>query len=337
MLVLSKKILVLGHSKMKVDEQGSQQVLSANVKKQSADKSSSINEQNLSAEVSKPSPVNSPASQVSLDSGKHCQARLAQIAQHFGLSRAKNPHDKKATTVEQRAERRHRLNKARKQQNLESIMDYALGYTDKSDVNDDVDPDWLYQFFELAESIFTPHMQAFWGKILAMQVTRPGCFSLKALKTLNQMTVTEANAFQKACALLCKDKTKERGDHGGRIISGFFRPASLFGLFGLPKATSINLSHFGLTYPNLLTLIDLNIIYVSEIETGPLPLAYNLVLECNGKKLDIKVRQQGAALQYYKLTQTGNELARLMKTGASVSYFEHLTHVLAPVFSVNLR
>ncbi len=320
---------------MKVDEQGSQQVLSTKINKNSLDKNSSINERNSSVEVNNNTSVQNSSSRVSLDSGKHCQAKLALIAQHFGLNRVTNPHDKKATTIEQRAERRLRINKARKQQNLETIMDYALGYTDKSDVNDDVDPDWLYQFFELAESIFTPHMQAFWGKILAMQVTRPGCFSLKALKTLNQMTVTEANAFQKACALVCRDKAKDKGDYGGRIFSGFFRPASLFGLFGLPKVLSINLSHFGVSYPNLLTLIDLNIIYVSEIETGPLPLGYRLLLECNSKKLDVKARQQGAALQYYKLTQTGNELALLMKTGTNESYFQHLAHVLSPVFSVN--
>ncbi|WP_157964604.1 TIGR03899 family protein [Algibacillus agarilyticus] len=263
-----------------------------------------------------------------LNSATTSNDKLLIIAKRFGLTST----SKKDVTVEQRAERRKRINAARKQQNLESILDFAQGYTDNANIAEDVDPDWLYAFFMMAEEIFSNHMQALWGKILAAQVSRPGAFSMKSLHVLKQMTMKEAIAFQHALTLTCKD----RNEYGGRIISGYYKPTSLLSFFTHAKPHVVNLSQHGVNYPDLLTLIDLNLIYAAEIETGKLPIGHVMHLDVQQKKMQIRSKVQGGVLIYYKLTQTGNELAKLMKVESRDSYFSALKELLAPVFDLTL-
>ncbi|AWB68359.1 TIGR03899 family protein [Saccharobesus litoralis] len=254
--------------------------------------------------------------------------KLTQIAKRFGLLST----GKKDITVEQRAERRKRINAARKQQNLETILEFAQSYMDNANVAEDVDPDWLYAFFCMAEEIFSSHMQALWGKILAAQVSRPNAFSMKTLHTLKQMTMRDAIALQHAVELTVRDKS----EYGGRIISGYGRPGAFFGLLGGPNRNGINLSQHGLSYPNLLTLIDLNLIYSTEIETGQFNAGQEIELETYGKRMLLRCNVNGAVLQYYKYTQIGNELAKLIKVEPRDSYFAALKQSLAPVFNLTI-
>ncbi|WP_143871526.1 TIGR03899 family protein [Catenovulum sediminis] len=252
---------------------------------------------------------------------------LSQIAHRYAV--AGNTREGNLT-IEQRAARRERINAARKQQNLENIMQQALSYVDEREPNEEVDPDWLFQFFEMAESIFSQPMQRLWGKILAMQTLRPGSFSLRSLSTLKQMTHREAIVFQSACAILVRDKQ----EYGARILTGCYALPVWFGLLHPRKSKNVNLSKFGLSYPDLLSLIDLNLIYASEIESS-MEAGQIIELEGGAKRLRLSVKTGGQVLTYYKLTQSGNELSRLIACELNAAYVEQLAATLAPAFELS--
>ncbi|MCU4676068.1 TIGR03899 family protein [Catenovulum sp. 2E275] len=262
---------------------------------------------------------------VAIDNTAQNLQKLQAIAIKFGLDKATGP-DKKPFTLEQRANRRDRLKLVQKQQNLERILEDAAEYIDSSNANEEVDPDWLYQFFEAAESIYSRPMQQLWGKILAMQTAKPNRFSLRALDTLKKMTYQEACTFQLACALLLKDKSGT----GGKIMTGLYRQQGILNWFKPAKAKHINLSKFGLSYPDLLSLIDLGLIYSSEIESSPFPLGHALALETMQSKVILTIKQPNIILTYYKLTQAGRELASLIATSAKEEYFNQLSEIFAP-------
>ena len=266
---------------------------------------------------------------VSIDNSAQNLLKLQAIASKFGLDKDRTP-DKNKLTLEQRATRRERLKQVQKQQNLEQIMEHAAEYIDNSKINDEVDPDWLYQFFDAAETIYSQPMQALWGKILAMQTAKPNRFSLRTLVTLKKMTYQEACTFQAACAMLVKDKTGT----GGKIYTGLYQQHKLLSWFKSNKVKSINLSKFGLNYPDLLSLIDLGLIYSSEIESSPLRLGQALSLESMQNKIQLIIKHENTVLTYYKLTQAGQELTSLIATNVKQDYFKQLSEVFFPEVEV---
>src|SRR5680860_1515937 len=59
-----------------------------------------------------------------------------------------------------------------------------------------VDPDWINEFFNIAENVSNTEMQLIWAKILSNEVQKPGTFSKRTLNTLRLMSSTEAKAFE---------------------------------------------------------------------------------------------------------------------------------------------
>lgn len=273
----------------------------------------------------------SPKAKVSIDNTANNLHRLQQIAHQFGFD--KPTANGKPLNLEQRASRRKKLKMLQKQQNVEQILEFAAEYIDSSRSQTEVDPDWLYQFFEFAESIYAKPMQQLWGKILAMQTAKPNRFSLRALVTLKTMTYQEANMFQAACALTMKDKA----DKGGKILTGLYCQLGLLSWFKSAKPKYLNLSKFGLSYPDLLSLVELGLIYSSEIESSPYPLNHLLVLENRQGKMSFKVKTDNMVLTYYKLTQTGMELASLIAGNARQDYFKQMADIFAPELEISIN
>ncbi|WP_017444916.1 TIGR03899 family protein [Gayadomonas joobiniege] len=253
-------------------------------------------------------------------------AVIKQLAKKYVSDEAA---DKKGLTLDARAQRRKRLEDARKQQNIEAILHQAAEYVDERECQDRLDEDWLYQFFSLAESIFAQPMQALWGKILAMQTMRPGSFSLRALNALKQMTHREALIFQRACALSLKD-----GKHtGGRIISGCYRLPPWYQVFSDRSSKKLNLSQYQLNYPDLLTLIDLNLLYSSEIESV-LSVAKPLVLQAGSEQCILRPHSSQTIVTYYRFTQAGAELATLLPSQLNEQYKLQLGESFGGLLSV---
>ncbi len=229
-----------------------------------------------------------------------------------------------------RALKRQQLIKIQRQQNLEVIMGMALTLCPEVTARGRPDPDWLEHFITLAEDIANHSMQKLWAKILVGESITPGTFSIKSLQTLKMMTQREATALQR-CAPLCGYLEKE---DSYLILHGYYKKPSIFDLLRKGSTESINLSQAGLNFPNILTLMDINILYRQEIESASLQKGQAMQLVYLRKKMTLTAKSNDLVLSYYKLTQTGDELKKLLQSPINKQYKQLVEKAFESEFSL---
>lgn len=268
--------------------------------------------------------LDKPESQ--LFNSKH---KTLALARQYGIEGALSPNAD--STMLTRAKQRMALELVQKQHNLEQIMQATHNECGEDDAAREVDPDWMSAYLRLAETISSKNMQGLWGKILAQEITSPASYSVRALETLKQMTHREAMIFQKLCQL----SSTFTGDATRKIITGYVRLPTSFQLFTPLVSQKLTLGKFRFPYSNIMLMADLGLIYQSELESGemtpgqPLKINYHelpITLVPNGKRLK---------LYYYKFTQVGNELSKLITNDALTEYVEELTQTLSKEFQVS--
>lgn len=226
--------------------------------------------------------------------------------------------------------RRISIKELQQTENLANILEIALHVTVGESSGDSLDPDWFHAFIELAENIYSATMQELWAKIFAVELSHPGSFSLRSLQTLKSLTQRDAKLFERAVQLA----SRPLKDPTPRIITGYHeRPGLLQSLFRKPPA-QINLSQFGMSYPNLLALIDMGLIYASEIETGELNVDVAVPWRHAAYTYQLIPKRPGLALVYYKFTAVGAELFKLVARQESTNYIAILTDTLKTGFTI---
>lgn len=255
-----------------------------------------------------------------------------QLAAQSGIvnSGNDNTYSNKPLNIHQRAQKRKQLELARKQQNVETIMSLALEYCSESGNEEEIDPDWFHQFIQLSENTSSKMMQALWGKILAGEIANPGTFSFKSLTILKRMTNKEAIAFQHACQLAMT----KRKDNSAQITYGYYQKPSLLNLFALGKKHHVNLGKLSLPYPELLMLMDIELIYHTEIESGEIAKGETVEYSYLGKSIKFTANKGGAVMNYFKFTQTGYELAKLIRLKPDKNYLSELESCFSPAFDI---
>lgn len=232
---------------------------------------------------------------------------------------------------ENNIQRRRVINATQRYQNLQSIMDIAMSVSVADSNNEHIDIDWFHSFIELAESVYSPTMQELWGKIFALEAGKPGSFSLRTLETLKALTQKDARIFSRAASLAGRCN----GEQVPRILVGYYRKRGLMTLLQGSTSKQLNLANYGLSYPDLLSLIDMKLIYASEIETGELNPNRRNVWKFGGANLNIAARKGGMALAYYKFTSIGAELYSLSAKSTPNDYIEGLKALLNASFEVS--
>lgn len=249
--------------------------------------------------------------------------------QRFGqlLSRAGAGTVDGSLSLAERAARRRQMQRERQQANLERIMALAEEYCSVQLPPQEIEPDWFNQYCELVLDISNANMQQLWAKILAGELASPGRFALKTLLTLKQMSVREAVALQHAATISCRLRTEQ----AARIYFGYSRKPSLWHWLTGRQLALLNLSQFQLSYPQILSLIDIGILHSSEIESGELQSGQRLHWQLQQQVLSGSVKQAGVVLQYYKYTPTGAELLPLIQCQPHQNYVNALQQLLASV------
>lgn len=233
----------------------------------------------------------------------------------------------KHTTFEHRANQRLQQEQIKQQKNLESIVVRANNFCD--DVTcENIDPDWLSAFMSMAKDIAGSHMQTLWGKIFAMELAKSGSFSVKSLRTLNQMTQREAQMFQTACNL----SSKVGHDNNHKILLNCHESSKSFLIFNKPQHKSINLGRHKLPYSSFLTLAELGLVHSNELEMVNLPLDKDLPVSYGKEKVVVKVKNKSSRIKYYRFTHIGDELAKLIPHESKDDYFAELVSHLHNAF-----
>lgn len=255
-----------------------------------------------------------------------------QIYRWFGRAGVQPRAHQINRTPEQQVSRRRAVQEHNKLNNLQAVMQAATQVATNEHNNQQLDADWFFSFTELAEHIYTPSMQELWGKILAVELTRPGSFSLTSLQLLKGLTQKDAQIFQRACRLA----SRKQGGLVPKILIGYQQKPNLIGLLTRHKPQQLNLGQFGLPYPDLLTLMELGLIYRSEIESAELSKQADSEWRYAGYHLHIRAKNNGCALSYYKFTHTGAELARLINHKPRDDYWQALQSNLHAAFKLHV-
>lgn len=231
----------------------------------------------------------------------------------------------------QRAQKRRKLALVRKQSNIESILALAQHYCPPVTSQGEPDSDWIERFLDLAEDTSNKNIQKLWAKILAGEVVEPGSFSYKSLVTLKHITPKEAEILQVATS--CAGKSSNDGFN--QIVTGSYIAPSLLNFLSPNKRQLVNLSQAGLNYPDILMLVDIELIYQQEIESKALNRGEKHTLNYANGTLTLTAKRNGSILTYYKFTQTGYSIGRLTSNRLSTHYFECLKKALEKSFEVS--
>lgn len=253
-----------------------------------------------------------------------------KVTQQFGLEAAILPAEKQMP-IEDRCAKRERLMILRKQQNIETIIEKTLAFCANKSIDKRTDLDWFNSYITLAENVSNKTMQDLWAKILAGELSRPGSYSLKALKVFRDMSIIDAKLLAKACSLAVKDQSKTNI----RIVSGTYQQPGLLNFLNKDRQRHVNLSHFGLNYADILLLADNHLLYKQESESSMMMIGETLNFNYNGLPLKLTSKKKNVALQFYKFTPTGTELAHLINDKINDDFYTVLKKQLSHHFEIS--
>ena len=228
-------------------------------------------------------------------------------------------------------ERRKQILETQKASNLQAVLNIALNVTINEQTSDNLDPDWFFAFSTMAEEIYSPPMQELWGKIFAVEVARPGSFSLRTLQLLKTLTHRDAKVFNKAVNIA----SRKSNDTVPRILVGYHKRKGLLSFLRKPIPEQINLASVGLSYPDLLSLQEMKLIYASEIESAEYSEGQQVTWRCVNENITLTCKAPGVALVYYKFTSVGAELYKLVTKSTNETYLQEIKQVLSEVFNIS--
>ncbi|MBE3070869.1 MAG: DUF2806 domain-containing protein [Planctomycetes bacterium] len=104
--------------------------------------------------------------------------------------------------LQRRAKRRFWAEEARKQANMESIAAKALPGVGQEAHPEDVDNDWIANFFDKCRIISDEEMQVLWAKVLAGEANAPGTYSKRTVNALGSLDKRDAQLFTTLCGFV---------------------------------------------------------------------------------------------------------------------------------------
>ncbi len=101
--------------------------------------------------------------------------------------------------LHRRAMHRFLEEEAKKQSNIESITQQAIPLLDKDSSPEQVDNDWITNFFDKCRIISDEEMQRLWSGMLAGEANSPGAFSRRTVNLLSDLDKADAELFTRLC------------------------------------------------------------------------------------------------------------------------------------------
>lgn len=186
----------------------------------------------------------------------------------------------------QRAVRRFFAEETKKQNNIESIAFKAIPEVSDKAKPEDVEDDWIVNFFDKCRLISDEEMQALWARILAGEANSPGKFSKKTVNLVSALDKSDAELFTRVCSfgvwigrnfeiLVYNECDKVYTDHGISFDSlcdleaiGLIRISyeSPYTLRSLPEEgfASYFGQKVGLKFPHGLTFFDMGKVMLTQ-------------------------------------------------------------------------
>jgi hypothetical protein len=106
------------------------------------------------------------------------------------------------TKLEHRAMFRLFAEEAKKQHNIEAITLKTLPDIGPESRPEDVEDDWIANFFDKCRLISDEQMQSLWAKILAGEANSPGKFSKQTVNLVGNLDKSDAMLFSQLCSFV---------------------------------------------------------------------------------------------------------------------------------------
>ncbi|TFZ66499.1 DUF2806 domain-containing protein [Hymenobacter sp. UV11] len=207
--------------------------------------------------------------------------------------------DGKIAEIQQRAALRVAAEEVRNQQNIEAAIIKALPNIKADAKPEEMDNDWLANFFDKCRLISNEEMQKLWAQVLAGEANSPGSFSHRTINFLSSMSQKDAEDFR----LLCS--------YGWYNENGSMTPV-IFKIESEDLPIKISFNQFQ-------HLEDIGLI---KFQSGMFSNSYSLLKNCNtfsylGRVYEIKCKSdsdasekdRGVSIGKIILTKLGDELA----------------------------
>ena len=103
------------------------------------------------------------------------------------------------TDLERRAMRRLFEEEAKRQSNIESITEKALPLLEEKSAPENMEDDWITNFFDKSRIVSDADMQQLWSRVLAGEANTPGSFSKRTVNLLADLDKSDAQLFTNLC------------------------------------------------------------------------------------------------------------------------------------------
>ena len=158
------------------------------------------------------------------------------------------------TDLHRRAAQRLIQEEAKRQKNMEDIIDKAVLDVNEEAKPDAMEDDWIANFFDKCRIVSDSDMQSLWARVLASEANAPGTYSKRTVNLLSDFDKRDAELFTKLCGfgwqiadvvpLVFDEQAEIYNKHGINFGSlshlediGLVKSADIasFGQRGLPK------------------------------------------------------------------------------------------------------
>ena len=103
------------------------------------------------------------------------------------------------TDLHRRAMHRFLEEEAKRQSNIEGITQKALPLLEEKSAPQNVEDDWITNFFDKCRIVSDNDMQQLWSRILAGEANRPGAFSKRTVNLMADLDKGDAELFMRLC------------------------------------------------------------------------------------------------------------------------------------------
>lgn len=219
------------------------------------------------------------------------------------------------TDLQRRALHRFICEEAQKQANIENITQKALPEVSQDARPQDVQNDWITNFFDQCRLISDEEMQRLWAKVLAGEANRPGTHSKRTVGLLSSLDKSDAELFKKFCTFCwCFGEVNPVGEATPTPVVYDFN-ADIY-------------KKVGVTFTELTHLNDIGLIHFETYSGFGLPgRPQKIVVFYYGTAVIIefpKPKDNSMETGHVLLTKAGKELARLCDSQPHGEYFKYV-------------
>ena len=233
--------------------------------------------------------------------------RVAKAEAEVNLIKAKS--EIEIIDLQQRATRRFLNEQVKYQNNMEEITKKSLPHLSEKSKPENMEDDWVTNFFDKSRIVSDEKMQIIWSNILASEANSAGSFSKRTVNLLGDLDKRDAELFQELCRF------------GGRVAINEFHPLIF-------DCQSPIYNELGIDFASLSHLDSLGLIRfdpVSGFSVNELPKNFSVIYDSQTLSLEMSNdKDNSLEIGMVILSKAGKELAQVVKSPRVDGFYDYI-------------